>query len=106
MTESSEKTYSLAEVAKHNSNQSSWIIIHNEIYDVTKFLNEVSKSTYSKVMVRIHSFVLIPSIEHRLSSSFCCAIILGYEVTNLNFSCFEIVVLQKKVQNEFRFFVH
>lgn len=36
------KTYSLAEIATHNSNQSSWIVIHNNIYDVTKFLNEVS----------------------------------------------------------------
>lgn len=44
MTESSEtsaKTYSLAEIAKHNSNASSWLIIHNNIYDVTAFLNEV-----------------------------------------------------------------
>ncbi|XP_055311470.1 cytochrome b5 [Sitodiplosis mosellana] len=39
-SETSVKTYSLAEIAKHNSNQSSWIVIHNNIYDVTKFLNE------------------------------------------------------------------
>lgn len=41
-SETSVKTYSLAEIAKHNSNQSTWIVIHNNIYDVTKFLNEVS----------------------------------------------------------------
>lgn len=49
MTESSEtsvKTYSLADIAKHNSNTSSWIIIHNNIYDVTAFLNEVRIKTY------------------------------------------------------------
>jgi len=40
MTESSEKTYSLAEIATHNSSSSSWIVIHNNIYDVTAFLNE------------------------------------------------------------------
>lgn len=38
------KQYSLAEVAKHNSNKSVWFVIHNNIYDVTEFLNEVSKS--------------------------------------------------------------
>lgn len=41
-SETSVKTYSLEEISKHNSNQSSWIVIHNNIYDVTKFLNEVS----------------------------------------------------------------
>lgn len=41
MSEPEAKTYSLAEVAKHNSNQSTWIIIHNNIYDLTAFLNEV-----------------------------------------------------------------
>jgi len=40
MTESKDNSYSLAEVAKHNSNQSTWIVIHNNVYDVTTFLNE------------------------------------------------------------------
>jgi len=39
-SETSVKTYSLAEIAAHNSNQSTWVVIHNNIYDVTKFLNE------------------------------------------------------------------
>ncbi|XP_037030399.1 cytochrome b5-like [Bradysia coprophila] len=34
------KQYSLAEVAKHNSNKSVWFVIHNNVYDVTEFLNE------------------------------------------------------------------
>jgi len=34
------KQYSLAEVKKHNDNHSCWLVIHNEVYDVTKFLNE------------------------------------------------------------------
>ncbi|XP_059620412.1 cytochrome b5 [Phlebotomus argentipes] len=34
------KLYTLAEVAKHNSNKTTWIVIHNSIYDVTEFLNE------------------------------------------------------------------
>lgn len=41
-TETEVKTYSLAEIAKHNSNQSTWIIIHNNVYDLSVFLNEVS----------------------------------------------------------------
>jgi len=34
------KRYSLAEVAKHNSHEKAWIVIHNNIYNVTEFLNE------------------------------------------------------------------
>lgn len=34
------KTFTLAEVAKHNTNKSTWLNIHNTIYDVTEFLNE------------------------------------------------------------------
>ncbi|RMC15665.1 hypothetical protein DUI87_07867 [Hirundo rustica rustica] len=33
--------YRLEEVQKHNNSQSTWIIIHNRIYDVTKFLDEL-----------------------------------------------------------------
>lgn len=40
------KQYSLAEVAKHNSNKSVWFVIHNNIYDVTEFLNEVSEKVH------------------------------------------------------------
>lgn len=45
-SETSVKTYSLAEIAAHNSNQSTWVVIHNNIYDVTKFLNEVSFASH------------------------------------------------------------
>lgn len=34
--------YRLEEVQKHNNSQSTWIIVHNRIYDITKFLDEVS----------------------------------------------------------------
>jgi len=34
------KKYSKKEVAKHTDKSSTWIIIHNNIYDVTKFLEE------------------------------------------------------------------
>lgn len=39
------KTYSLAEIKAHNTNKSTWIVIHNNIYDVTEFLNEVGTFT-------------------------------------------------------------
>ncbi|ALC41660.1 Cyt-b5, partial [Drosophila busckii] len=34
------KTFTRAEVAKHNTNKDTWLLIHNNIYDVTAFLNE------------------------------------------------------------------
>jgi len=34
------KKYSLAEVAKHNEKSSCWLVIHEGIYDVTKFMEE------------------------------------------------------------------
>lgn len=35
------KQYTLAEVKKHIDTQSSWVVIHNNVYDLTEFLNEV-----------------------------------------------------------------
>lgn len=44
MTEQSEckalKVIRLEEVRQHNSLKSSWVVIHNKVYDVTKFLEE------------------------------------------------------------------
>jgi len=33
-------TYTLEEVAQHNEKKSVWVLIHDNIYDVTKFLEE------------------------------------------------------------------
>lgn len=38
--EGEKKTFTLADVKKHNDSKSSWIVIHNNVYDVTEFLNE------------------------------------------------------------------
>ena len=40
--EMASELYRREEVAKKNSNQGAWIIIHNSVYNVTEFLNEVS----------------------------------------------------------------
>lgn len=42
MSESEEKTkiISLDEIAKHTDKESTWVLIHNKVYDVTKFLEE------------------------------------------------------------------
>lgn len=34
------KTYTLAEIEKHNEKNSAWLLIHNAVYDVTKFMEE------------------------------------------------------------------
>ncbi|KFM74691.1 Cytochrome b5, partial [Stegodyphus mimosarum] len=39
MTEE-KKTYTLEEIAEHNNKKSVWILIHSNVYDVTKFLEE------------------------------------------------------------------
>lgn len=36
------KYYTLAEVAKHKTNNDVWMVVHNNVYNVTEFLNEVS----------------------------------------------------------------
>jgi cytochrome b involved in lipid metabolism len=36
------KKYSLKEVEKHKDKNSTWLVIHDNVYDVTKFLEEVS----------------------------------------------------------------
>ncbi|XP_014092289.2 cytochrome b5 [Bactrocera oleae] len=34
------KLYSREEISKHNLNKNTWLIIHNNVYDVSEFLNE------------------------------------------------------------------
>lgn len=34
------KLFSMKEIKEHNDNKSTWVVIHNSVYDVTAFLNE------------------------------------------------------------------
>lgn len=38
----------LEEVKTHNSAGSSWLVIHNQVFDVTKFLDEVSDRIFEE----------------------------------------------------------
>ena len=42
------KKISLEEVKSHNVAGSSWLVIHNKVYDITKFLDEVSELLFQK----------------------------------------------------------
>ena len=39
---SEKKILSLEEVKSHNTRDSTWCVIHNNVYDITQFLDEVS----------------------------------------------------------------
>lgn len=45
-TSSETKTYSLEEISKHKDKNSTWLLIHDEVYDVTQFLEEVSRDLF------------------------------------------------------------
>ncbi|CAL1283735.1 unnamed protein product [Larinioides sclopetarius] len=40
MPEENVKTYTFEEIAEHSTSESAWIVIENNVYDVTKFLEE------------------------------------------------------------------
>lgn len=40
------KEISLAEVKKHNKSEDLWVVIEDKVYDLTKFLHEVSYSCF------------------------------------------------------------
>ena len=35
------KNFSWEEVKRHNTAESTWVVVHNNVYDVTEFLDEV-----------------------------------------------------------------
>jgi len=64
MSSEETKTFTRAEVAKHNTNKDTWLLIHNSIYDVTAFLNEVRVAgNTSKLRLRSPSAADAPETE-------------------------------------------
>ena len=53
--------YTLEEVAKHKTPESLWLVIHDKVYDVTKFTEEVRKSiAYSARQTRPTTLFICP----------------------------------------------
>lgn len=48
--------YTLEEIQKHNHSKSTWIILHFKVYDVTKFLEEVSGPAWALFAYRVEGF--------------------------------------------------
>ena len=44
------KYYRLSEIEEQNTFKSTWIIINNNVYDVTKFLEEVRSQTQEHIL--------------------------------------------------------
>ena len=40
------RKYTWEEIQKHNTNTSLWIVVHNKVYDVTRFMEEVCPCYY------------------------------------------------------------
>lgn len=57
------KLISLDEVAKHNEargdNKSIWLVIHDKVYDVTKFLDEVSMQKVIQNVVNVPLYSIL-----------------------------------------------
>ena len=41
MSAGDKKSYTLEEIKKHNDGRACWIVLHDNVYDVTTFLEEV-----------------------------------------------------------------
>lgn len=39
------KTFKKSQVKEHNKSTDLWIILHDKVYDITKFVNEVNINT-------------------------------------------------------------
>ena len=51
-SETEVKVFKLEEVKEHNKSKgedrSIWVVIHDKVYDITKFLDEVNKWSYKR----------------------------------------------------------
>ena len=62
------KTYTLAEVAQHKvtkgADKSVWVVIHDKVYDVTPFLDEVNKGIAKEDLIA-HFIVAFVTAVHK-----------------------------------------
>ena len=43
--------YSLEEVSKHQSKDDLWMVVHNKVYDITSFVQEVKHQKKSSIYI-------------------------------------------------------
>lgn len=55
------KFYTLEEVRVHNVNNDTWLIIHNKVYDISSFLEEVRSTFYQYTVLEPSSLLLLSS---------------------------------------------
>lgn len=61
MSSGERKPYTYDEVAQHNTIASMWFVIRGEVYDMTKFLGEVS---LNRLHLVLFVYFLSPSVQH------------------------------------------
>lgn len=70
------KTISLAEIAKHDNDKDCFLAIHGQVYDITKFLDEVSIRSNSWVGLqqwgRPGKIAVAPQLTHVLLLALAC----------------------------------
>ena len=47
--------YHLKEIARHNNNESCWVVVHGKVYDVTDFITEVFVHIRNVIKIRLYS---------------------------------------------------
>ena len=52
--------YSWEEVAKHNTSESLWLVVHDKVYDITEFMEEVSLGWLTSLVVMLLRFHAAP----------------------------------------------
>lgn len=76
--ESGVKYYTVKEVQAHNMIKDTWLIIHDKVYDITSFMEEVRR-------LEFHHHVL-PHISSHCANTKPCMILLDFSITYVCFT--------------------
>lgn len=60
------KYYTLEEISAHSVSSDSWLIIHDKVYDITSFLEEVRNKKSSTSRLCFHFFCLMCVLSQSL----------------------------------------